>query len=243
MLCPALPPSSYVKLTRVASPRHHPSWNSLPPPILPRFPRGERQAGVRACGLSLSPARPGGAWKLPRYPHSARPTRWRSAVERPDVPSSRRGGRSVKSRRRARAGNPEGEWRGTAAQGVARPSVLPIRERFNTTTPERPRLLPSSRQQQLFPHSAWGLGFPSRSPHLAPRRRRPGRRRGLLAAEGWLRPARARGMRPVPSVEQWGMEPRLLMMLGKGNSSSWINVLPPQAWQLYILLFFGAWQT
>uniref|UniRef100_A0A453IUF2 Uncharacterized protein n=1 Tax=Aegilops tauschii subsp. strangulata TaxID=200361 RepID=A0A453IUF2_AEGTS len=85
-----------------------------------------------------------------------------------------------------------------AAQGVARPSVLPIRERFNTTTPERPRLLPSSRQQQLFPHSAWGLGFPSRSPHLAPRRRRPGRRRGLLAAEGWLRPARARGMRPVP---------------------------------------------
>lgn len=45
------------------------------------------------------------------------------------------------------------------------------------------------------------------------------------------------------SVEQWGMEPRLLMMLGKGNSSSWTNVLPPQARQLYILLFAMAWQT
>ncbi|XBI69749.1 hypothetical protein VPH35_064389 [Triticum aestivum] len=138
MLCPATLLLSHVKLTRVASPRHHPSWNSLPHHPAPVSATSERVKPRRACGLCRrrGQAAPG------NYP-AALAHALAQCGGASDVPSSRRGGRSVKSRRRARAGNPEAEWRGTAAQGVARPSVLAISEPFNTTTPERPRLLPS----------------------------------------------------------------------------------------------------
>ncbi|KAM3315446.1 hypothetical protein ACQJBY_033902 [Aegilops geniculata] len=174
MLCSALPPSS---LLRQADPRCFsapPSQLEItPPPILPRFPRGERQAGkypracVRVASVAGEARRRLEITPLPS-PLAAHALAQCGASRRPVVC---RRGRRVKSRRRARAGNPEGEWRGTAAQGVARPSVLPIRERFNTTAPRgRDYCHRRTSHQQLFPHSAWGLGFPSCSPRLAPRR-------------------------------------------------------------------------
>ncbi|KAM3230665.1 hypothetical protein ACQJBY_061068 [Aegilops geniculata] len=103
------------------------------PPILPRFPRGERQGCVRAVSLAGEARRRLEITPLPSLRAAHALAQCGGASQRPVVTSR---GRRVKSRRRARAGNPEGEWRGTAAQGVARPSVLPIPEPFNTTTPE-----------------------------------------------------------------------------------------------------------
>ncbi|XP_044982692.1 uncharacterized protein LOC123449513 [Hordeum vulgare subsp. vulgare] len=153
MLCPAtaLPPSSHVKLTHVASPRHHPQ-------------------------LEITPPRPGSVSHRTHGAALAREIRKGSGVVlRPRV-------------------------------GVARPSVRQSFPSDQSASIQPPPRGPRGddychrRTSSSSPHSAWGgaLGFPSRSPRLAAHQGLPvGPPPGPPRRWG-LRPARARGMRPVP---------------------------------------------
>lgn len=150
---------------------------------------------MRACGLTRrrAQAAPG------NYPATLVPRGPRAAARSAGRPVVRRRGRRVKSRRRARAGNPEGEWRGTAATGC-RPSVRPSHQSVSIQPPREAETIAIVAPAALPPFRVGvRVSFLLSPPRPSPARgSRSGRRRGLLAAAGSGRPARARGVRPVP---------------------------------------------
>jgi hypothetical protein len=159
--------TSHVKLTCVASPRHHPSSptnHSRPIPLW--FQKGHGQSGRGVAQRRGSPARR--RLEIPVLPSP--PAAHTLALTASRLVALRKG-RRVKSRRRVRAGNPEGEGCGsssTAIQGVVRPSIKTFR--FCTAIDAL----------QSSPIPCGGLGFRARPASL--------RGRGAAALQSDLTP-------------------------------------------------------
>ncbi|XP_044362282.1 translation initiation factor IF-2-like [Triticum aestivum] len=142
-----------------------------PPPSRSGF-RDKRASKTEACVRPLSPARPGGAWKLPRCPRPrAGAVRW--GVRRPVVTSRGQERKITAPRSRGKSGSGVAWYCGPGC----RPSVRPCHLRtFQYNHPREAETIAIHRRTSSgsSPIPRGGLGFPSRSPRLAPRRRRPG---------------------------------------------------------------------
>ncbi|XP_044371088.1 uncharacterized protein [Triticum aestivum] len=174
-----------------------------PPPILPRFPRGERQVGVRVASVAGEARRRLEITPLPSLRAAHALAQCGGASRRPVVTSRGQERKITAPRSRGKSGRGVAWYRGPGC----RPSVRPSHQSASIQQPPRGLVAPAALPPfRVGARVSFALSPPRPSPSPA-RGSRSGRRRGLLAAEGGLRPARPRGMRPVPSVEQWGMEP------------------------------------